>query len=285
MERVDLPSGKQVLLSDQFQPRTDMGKLVGRNREMEAIYAAWICSSKHPPLAPLLVGDPGVGKNRIVYELSTETGLPLYILQGHEDISAEDLACSVRFADGSRDKMDYVLSALVTAMCKGGICFIDEIGKIRPRALALLVSVLDERRYIDSTLLGERIKAHNAFRFVAATNVGEERELPEFIRSRMQPVVHMERPSDADINDIISVHLHAPTNLGGLLEEFWKHWKDTNKPTPRQAVQLFALASSFACHQKIGKELTKAQPMPIQVEDVKRAFEELHGSTEIGSGT
>jgi len=28
--------------------------------------------------------------------------------------------------------MDYVLSPLVTAMLEGAICFIDEIGKIRP---------------------------------------------------------------------------------------------------------------------------------------------------------
>ena len=79
-------------------------------------------------------------------------------MQGHEDVTAEDLASSVRFRD-SGSGMEYVVSPLVTAMERGAICFIDEIGKIRPRALALLVSVLDERRYIDSTLLGTRIKA------------------------------------------------------------------------------------------------------------------------------
>ena len=280
MDRVELDSGRQVLAYDDFKPKAAMGAFTGHRHDLEVVHAAWIWSSKHPPLSPLLVGDPGVGKNRIVYELHKETGLPLYILQGHEDITAEDLACSVRFVDGERDRMEYVLSPLVTAMKKGGICFIDEIGKIRPRALALLVSVLDERRYIDSSLLGERVTAHDAFRFVAATNEGEERDLPEFIRSRMQPVVHVDHPSDDDINLIIDSHHGMPQNRKELLQVFWELWRERKEsPTPRQAIQLFALASSFASYELDRKMLRTNQPA-ITTDHVRRAFKEQYSRTE-----
>ena len=146
--------------------RAAASKLIGRTREMELITAAWMSSPGLMALAPLLLGEPGVGKNRIVYELAESMNESLYIFQGHEDVTAEDLACAVRFSD-TGPNMEYIASPLLTAMKEGGICFIDEIAKIRPRALALLVSVLDERRYIDSNLLGERVEAHERFRFIA----------------------------------------------------------------------------------------------------------------------
>ncbi|MCH8196077.1 MAG: AAA family ATPase, partial [Chloroflexi bacterium] len=66
-------------------------------------------------------GEPGVGKNRVVYELARRTGKDLYIFQGHEDVTAEDLACAVRFSDYADRKMYYVVSPLVTALLWGGI--------------------------------------------------------------------------------------------------------------------------------------------------------------------
>src|ERR1035438_1596531 len=164
-------NNKSVWLSEPYVPDSlKMPVFVGREREMELIMASWMAASNAVPLAPLLVGPPGVGKNRIIYELARLTNRDLFIFQGHEDISAEDLGCTVRFSDASASVMDYVISPLVTAMVRGAIFFLDEIGKIRPRALSLLASVLDERRYLDSTLLGERIYADPNFRLIAATN-------------------------------------------------------------------------------------------------------------------
>ncbi|MSU64305.1 MAG: MoxR family ATPase [Pedosphaera sp.] len=203
MESMTLNSSKKVLASEAYRPRAT-SDFVGRLHESKMITAAWIGSSAQPPLCPLLVGEPGVGKNRLVYELSRRPGLDLYIFQGHEDVTAEDMACAVRFSDEPGRTMDYVVSPLVTAMHRGGICFIDEIGKIRPRTLALLASVLDDRRYIDSTLLGERVHAHARFRFTAATNTGETHALPEFIRSRLLPVIEVGHPPKEEVNQIIS---------------------------------------------------------------------------------
>ena len=188
----------------------------------------------------------------MVYELAERTAKELFIFQGHEDVTAEDLACAVRFSDEGRGKMDYIVSPLVTAMLRGGICFIDEIAKIRPRALALLVSVLDERRYIDSTLLGERVVAHEGFRFVAATNTAdlEGNAMPEFLRSRMRPVVSVGYPPKAEVEQIVSSrNPRLADQADDLLACFWMEWQRASPktpPTPRDAVYVFDLALSLA---------------------------------------
>jgi len=277
-----LESGKQVLLSDPYTPKEEMlAPFRGRDRELAMICASWMRSAGHPPLCPLMVGEPGVGKNRIVYALAALTGLKLYILQGHEDITAEDLACTVRFADQQR--MEYVLSPLVTAMHKGGICFIDEIGKIRPRALALLVSVVDERRYIDSTLLGERITAKDDFRFAAATNAGEEYELPEFLRSRLKPVVKVDLPDKEEIADIVGAQIARSGANRRLLNEFSELWSRRGVGrTPREALQVFALAESLSLYRTSGPEgvLGRGPGGRISKKDLKEAFDEIFGATE-----
>jgi len=243
---------KLVWPSEPYRPNMDiMPEFVGRDKEMELIMASWIAGSRTLPLSPVLVGDPGVGKNRIVYELARFTGRNLYLFQGHEDVTAEDLACSVRFSDDTSNLMEYVLSPLVCAMLDGGIFFLDEIGKIRPRALALLVSVLDERRYIDSTLLSERVFAHQGFRFIAATNTGEVGMLPEFIRSRMRPVIKIGYPPREEIEAIIKMKFNSRIeNLNGLVERFWYLWDKksaSGKPlTPRDAIAVFSMASSIS---------------------------------------
>jgi len=285
MDRFNLNSGKSVLLCDPYYPnRSMLSTFTGRDKELRAIFASWIATDNYPPLCPLMIGEPGVGKNRIVYELHNITGLNLYILQGHEDITAEDLACAVRFSDGEHGKMDYVLSPLVTAMYKGGICFIDEIGKIRPRALSLLVSVLDERRYIDSTLLGERIEAAKDFRFVAATNSGEENDLPEFIRSRMKPVVKIDHPDRKDIEKIIETQSGVRVHRDELLTAFWDLWRNQDlPPTPRDVIQLFALAATLCCYRNTsGENFLRYDPTHQYTEQRKRIREKCsHPSIEV----
>jgi MoxR-like ATPase len=247
MNIITLNNSKKVLASEPYRPRDGaLAGFVGRLPELKMVTAAWIGGSRQPPLCPLLIGEPGVGKNRLVYELACRTGLDLYIFQGHEDVTAEDMACTVRFSDEPGRNMDYVASPLVTAMHQGGICFIDEIGKIRPRALALLASVLDERRYIDSTLLGERVLAHPRFRFVAATNTGEINLLPEFIRSRLRPVIEVGYPPREEINQIIARQAGNEPDREKLLQTFWDLFAGIKRPpSPRDAIHLFALAASL----------------------------------------
>jgi MoxR-like ATPase len=266
---------KLVWPSERYRPVRDLvTDFIGRDGQMRLVTAAWMAGRRDPPLAPLLVGEPGVGKNRLVYELAYRTGRELYIFQGHEDVSAEDLACAVRFSDSADNKMDYVISPLVTAMHRGGICFIDEIGKIRPRALALLVSVLDERRYVDSSLLAERVYAHPRFRFIAATNTCEINALPEFIRSRMRPVVQIGYPPRLEIDQIVARHFPgSQEHLKELADVFWVLWeqhaKDGKPPTPRDAIHLFALATSFSDVDALNGDVRsgscdESSPLPLE---------------------
>lgn len=289
-QKTDRIGEKLVYVSEPYE--ATVGPLVGRETEMKLVTAAWIAGRNSLPLSPLLLGEPGVGKNRLVYEMAQRTGKALYIFQGHEDVTAEDLACSVRFSDDAGRKMDYVVSPLVTAMMRGDICFIDEIAKIRPRALALLVSVLDERRYIDSTLLGERVHAHNGFRFIAATNTAdlEGNALPEFLRSRMRPVIPVGYPPREEINQI--VHKRYQQRLQGrlenqvapLLDGFWQLWEQkggSTPPTPRDVIYVFDLAFSLADYALLGDR----RPLPVEEggaaplverEHLRQAFEELY---------
>jgi MoxR-like ATPase len=256
MQSIHLSQSKAVLAPDPFKPRGGVVRsFVGRLHELKMVIAAWIGGGGLPPLCPLLIGEPGVGKNRLVYELAHRTGLDLYIFQGHEDVTAEDMACTVRFSDEPGRTMDYVVSPLVTAMHRGGICFIDEIGKIRPRALALLASVLDERRYIDSTLLGERVHAHPRFRFIAATNTGEINALPEFVRSRLRPVIDVGFPSKEEIDQIIARQSPSEPDLEKLLQTFWDLFASIKRPpSPRDALHLFALAASLRDYDRTEAE-------------------------------
>ncbi len=288
--------GKQVLASKPYVPKS-ASELVGRTNELHLITAAWIAGQNSLPLAPLLKGEPGVGKNRIVYEVARRTGKKLYIFQGHEDVTAEDLACAVRFKDDGPG-MEYIASPLVTAMLNGDICFIDEIAKIRPRALALLVSVLDERRYIDSTLLGERVMADEGFRFIAATNTAdlEGNAMPEFLRSRMRPVISVGNADESEIEAIIKAHhprLHE--QIGPLIKTFWAKWKSTYGdgegacPTPREVIYIFNLALSLADAESRGLRTKLEMPPPVEtisvdrsehilIENVERAIHEIFES-------
>jgi MoxR-like ATPase len=275
-DRKILIGTKTVFQSEPFNPESRFfNGFVGREPELRLITAAWIAGDYSLPMSPLLIGEPGVGKNRLIYELAQKTGRQLYIFQGHEDVTAEDLACSVRFSDHSNTVMDYMLSPLVTAMHNGGICFIDEIGKIRPRALALLVSVLDERRYIDSTLLGERIHAHAGFRFVAATNTTDINLLPEFILSRMRPQINIGYPPREEIDSIIRNQCKGmKKEVDRLIDLFWVLWMEYGGSSvtiaPRDAIYLFGCASKLSAFESSGgsKALGEARTdRPFQLQD------------------
>lgn len=293
---------RNIRASEPYEPGiVRLGELVGRTGELRLIAAAWMGGKDCIPLSPLLVGAPGLGKNRLVYEIARRTGKKLYVFQGHEDVTAEDLACAVRFSDDPDHKVDYVMSPLATAMKDGGICFIDEIAKIRPRALALLASVLDDRRYLDSTLLGERIKAHKAFRFIAATNTADldTNPLPGFIESRLRPMVEFGYPPSEEINAIVKESFSRIGDLEtNLLDQFWVEWgkyKEGKPPSPRDAIQLFGLASSLADFDQNNTEISIARagedwiegadeaykPAQITHEHLKQAFAELYRD-EIG---
>jgi MoxR-like ATPase len=257
---------KELFMSQPYRPRAST--FVGRDQESALVLASWANSDGRPPLNPLLTGPPGVGKNRLVYECSSLCNQPLCVLQGHEDLTPEDLVCSVRFSDDADRKMDYILTPLVTAMVHGGICLLDELGKMRPKAMAMLSSLLDERRYLDSSLLGLRIKAHPRFRFVAATNTADVdgNVIPDYIISRLFPIVRIGSLSKKEIETVVRAEYRMPGKaLEPALEAFWRVHKEAGaQPTPRAALCIFSLASSLAGYRSDDSE--------VRPSDVEKAF-------------
>ena len=238
---------------------------VGREEELNMIAAAWISGARSQPLAPLLVGPPGCGKNRIVFEMAKRMGLDLYVCQGYENITAEELACSLLPADEGNGRIEYLISTLATAMFKGGICFIDEIGKFPGKALALLASVLDDRRYLDLDLIGERIQAHPRFRFIAATNSEDMEGLPDFVRSRLFPLIRVDKPEPEMISTIVKQQFPSQQQeMTRLLKSFWSLWNENFKeweaPSPRDVIQIFSLADKLADHDESGMAFSAGKP-------------------------
>ncbi len=291
-ESVTCINGKSVRLG--YPVSVPSSTIIGREHEMNKVMAAWLGNSDDMPMSPLLVGAPGVGKNRIVYSCSQLCNSKLYILQGHEDITAEDLVCAVRISDDREKQVDYILSPLVSAMITGGICFIDEIGKIRARALAPLASLLDERRYVDSAILGERIHAHAAFRLVAATNTSDmdQSSLPDFIRSRLRPVIMIGTPERKEVDAIITARFADRVNGARkeLLDCFWRLWREHHQdrpPTPRDSLLIFGYARKLADFEALGKERPfslekRDNAMPVTLEHIDKAFAVFHESVAGG---
>lgn len=263
--------------------------MIGRVQELRKVLASWMRGHSGLPLSPLLVSEPGIGKNRIIYEAARVCGKELFVFQGHEEVSSEDLTCSVRFSDDPGKRMDYILSPLASAMVRGNaVCFIDEIAKIRPRALAPLASLLDERRYIDSNILGERIHASPGFRFIAATNSIdlEGGMLPDFIRSRLRPVISVGFPDREEIDRIVTSRFSVLNGNGpDLLEAFWRLWRKKcgdRPPTPRDSISIFAYAINLAdyaatCEQGRQGELEGCRGSgAIAGEHLEQAFAAFH---------
>lgn len=176
MVSVKLPNPQPV---DPSFPYQDTGDSL-----VERCLAAWDNAKGRLPMAIRFVGPAGVGKNAVVYHLANKIHLPLYIMQGHEELTPEDIVVSGAIrSDGD---IEYIASPLVSAMVEGAICFFDEIGKVRPRGLSALASVLDERRRIYSGLLGRWIAAHRNFRFCSALNPEDPEtfDLPLYLISR-----------------------------------------------------------------------------------------------------
>lgn len=108
--------GKHVFLSPSYDASArHAGDLMGHDDVLRTVLAAWQQLPGLPPMAPLLVGPPGVGKNHIVYELARITGKRLWILQGHEDVAADDISRAVRSSDDPTRKLDDILASPATA--------------------------------------------------------------------------------------------------------------------------------------------------------------------------
>jgi MoxR-like ATPase len=198
----------------------------------------------------------------------------LYIINGHQELGPEDIACSATMT--SSQTIEYVASPLFAAMLRGGICFFDEIGKAPTSALDPLASALDDRRTLTSVLAGIHLKAQDDFLFCAALNEDEEEALglPEFIDERTRPAIRVGHPPPEVMDRILRAHLKTAADK--WFEVFLKHF---NKGlSPRGAITLLSYAYRLS--------LLAGNPKPgeRQIRDyLKRARDEVkvdHHETE-----
>lgn len=253
--------GQSIWLADaQVVPKRNF---VGRDVELRLCRAAFGLSdsyhldSSFQPLHFRLEGAPGVGKNELVYEIARRLAemenIPFYSIQGHEEMTPEDLSLLVVPDPDNRRSLSLQLRAspLATALYEGGLFFFDEINRVPARALSPLASVLDDRRALYSATTGITMKskdeqAHQRFRFCCALNPGLGKAgqgvLPDYIEERTLPAIQVEHLDQGELRAIIAQHIGSDEKL---LEGFTQ-WYEKRAKREVSARQVIALAKWVA---------------------------------------
>ncbi len=282
---------KSVRLHEPYAPPEEGDdEFVGRTDEMKLLLTGWIARPGKAPFAPLLIGEPGVGKTRLAYQAARLSGRDLYVFAGNDDVTAQELAVSVVSSGDSENlSFEYVLSPLATAMVEGGVCLIDELGELRPSALAFLLPLLDGQRGFYSPLLGKRIEADPGFRFVATMNHTDPLAATlhsnhKFSR-RLRPVIEVGEFSPEEIRQLIGRRFPTSQDNPRLLSRFWKCWRRIHEgtaPTPSDAIYIFGMAENIAVAERLERDdswrsLESAEAV-LETQHIEAAFEQALGA-------
>lgn len=230
----------------------------GRENELRMCKAAFGVSADWSnldnslePLHFRLEGPPGVGKNEIVYEIARKLAvsmrMPFYSIQGHEEMTPEDLSILVvPDSDNSRD-LSFTLRAspLATALYEGGLFFFDEINRAPERALTPLASVLDKRQSLYSAMTGITIRpkegVRKRFRFCCAMNPDHGRTgrggLSDYLDERTLPAIGV---GYHDLETLAQILQENVTSERKHLDDFRKWYEDSKvqEISVRQAIAL-----------------------------------------------
>ena len=194
---------------------------IGQSEILKQLQACWlVVDEKDLPLAPRIVGLPGIGKTALAMAAADMRKQPLYIYQCTSDTRPEDLLVTPVLSE--QGKIAYHASPLVTAMIKGGVCILDEGNRMNEKSWASLAPLLDHRRYAESIVAGISISAHPDFRCVITMNQDESTfEIPDYILSRLQPTLTLSFPSRDDEMAILQYHLpFCSTDMLAMTVEF-----------------------------------------------------------------
>ena len=203
------------------QPDESPGEWIGQREVLHQLLACWlVVDDKDLPLAPRLVGSPGIGKTSLGIAAGRVRQQDLYIYQCTADTRPEDLLVTPVLAEDGRIK--YHASPLVTAMIRGGIVLLDEGNRMNEKSWASLAPLLDHRRYVESIVAGIKIRAHRDFRCAVTMNDDESTfEIPDYILSRLQPTLTLGHPNRDDELAILRYHLpFAEAEMLNLTVEF-----------------------------------------------------------------
>ncbi|MDP6700898.1 MAG: AAA family ATPase, partial [Candidatus Latescibacteria bacterium] len=145
---------------------------IGQVETLRELLACWLVLDEADlPLAPRLVGPPGIGKTTLAMAAARSRGQALYIYQCTSDTRPEDLLVTPVLAESGA--IAYHASPLVSAMVNGGVCVLDEGNRMNEKSWASLAPLLDHRRYVESVIAGITVQAHPDFRCAVTMNDDE----------------------------------------------------------------------------------------------------------------
>ena len=205
-------------LAQSVPPRQDW---IGDQEILNQLLACWLVLDERDfPLAPRIIGQPGVGKTTLAMSGAKIRKQDLFIFQCTADTRPEDLLVSPVIS--KTGTITYQASPLVSAMLTGGICLLDEGNRMNEKSWASLASLLDHRRCVESIVAGIQIPADSNFRCCVTMNEDASTyEVPDYILSRLQPTLKVDFPERNHELAILRYHLpFAPEEILELMVDF-----------------------------------------------------------------